>query len=243
MYPLEREDFFMPTIDPEKKKAKQARADAKRAGRTRNFATVVYPESAPADWMERLEQCHVPALVSPLHDKDTNPSGEPKKPHYHVMLMFESPTNYENKVAPIFAEIGAVGRETVNSARGYARYMCHLDNPEKAQYCPSEVRCMSGANFYAITNLPTDDLKMLGEIFSYIQQNEIYSLAELMDLTQVHHPEWFSMIAMSRCYVVDKFIKSLTWERETGHVRAADRQIVASDRNIETGDQDTGDVI
>ena len=122
----------MPTTDPEKKKAKQARADAKRAGRTRNFATVVYPESAPADWMERLDQHHIAALVSPLHDKDKNPSGEPKKAHYHVLLMFESPADYESKVAPIFAEIGGVGRETVGSARGYARYLCHLDNPEKA---------------------------------------------------------------------------------------------------------------
>ena len=98
--------------------------------------------------MERLDQCHVAALVSPLHDRDTNPSGEPKKPHYHVLLMFESPADYESKVAPIFAEIGAVGRETVNSARGYARYLCHLDNPEKAQYSPSEVRCMGGANLF-----------------------------------------------------------------------------------------------
>ena len=48
------EDFFMPIKDPEKKRAAQKRADEKRAGRTRNFATVVYPESAPADWMDRL---------------------------------------------------------------------------------------------------------------------------------------------------------------------------------------------
>lgn len=221
----------MPTKDPEKKKAKQARADAKRAGRTRNFATVVYPDSAPADWMERLDQLHIAALVSPLHDKDKNPSGEPKKAHYHVLLMFESPTDYENKVAPIFAEIGGVGRETVGSARGYARYLCHLDNPEKAPYSPSEVRSMGGADFYAVTNLPTDDLKMLGEVFSFIQEQGIYSLAELLTVSQIHHPEWFSMIAMSRCYVVDKFIKSLAWEQETGYVRVADRQSAACDQD------------
>lgn len=226
----------MPTKDPEKIKAKNAKYDAKRAGRTRNFATVVYPESAPADWMERLDQYHIAALVSPLHDKDINPSGEPKKPHYHVLLMFESPADYENKVAPIFAEIGGVGRETVSSARGYARYLCHLDNPEKAQYSPSEVRCMGGADFYAVTNLPTDDLKMLGEVFTFIQEQGIYSLAELLTISQIHHPEWFSMIAMSRCYVVDKFIKSLAWERETGYVRAADRQPAACD-------PDTGEVL
>lgn len=226
----------MPIKDPEKKKAAQKRADEKRAGRTRNFATVVYPESAPADWMERLDQYHIAALVSPLHDKDTNPSGEPKKPHYHVLLMFESPADYESKVAPIFAEIGGVGRETVSSARGYARYLCHLDNPEKAQYSPSEVRCMGGADFYAVTNLPTDDLKMLGEVFTFIQEQGIYSLAELLTISRIHHPEWFSMITMSRCYVVDKFIKSLAWERETGYVRAADRQLAACD-------QDTGEVL
>ena len=44
-------------------------------------------------------------------------------------------------------------------------------------------------------------------------------MAELLTISQIHHPEWFSMIAMSRCYVVDKFIKSLAWERENGYVR------------------------
>ena len=95
---------------------------------------------------------------------------------------------------------------------------------------------MGGADFYAVTNLPTDDLKMLGEVFTFIQEQEIYSLAELLTISQIHHPEWFSMIAMSRCYVVDKFIKSLAWERENGYVRAADRQPAACD-------QDTGEVL
>lgn len=224
----------MPIKDPEKKKQAQKRADAKRTGRTRNFATVVYPESAPVDWMDKLDELHIAALISPLHDKDTNPSGEPKKPHYHVLVIFEGPKDFETQVKPIFAEIGGVGRETVNSLRGYARYLCHLDNPEKAQYSPSDVRCMGGADFYAITNLPTDDIKLLGEIFAYIQENEIYSLAELLTVSQICHPEWFSMIAMSRCYVVDKFIKSLEWERQTGYVRSADRL---------KADKETGEVI
>lgn len=70
-----------------------------RDQRTRNFATVVYPESAPSDWIDKLDQLHVAALISPLHDKDTNPSGEPKKPHYHVLLMFEGKKDYENRLS------------------------------------------------------------------------------------------------------------------------------------------------
>lgn len=225
----------MPIKNSEKKKEAQKRADEKRAGRTRNFATVVYPESAPPDWIDLLDELHIAALISPLHDKDTNPNGEQKKPHYHVLLMFESPVDFESKVKPIFEKIGSVGRESVNSCRGYARYLCHLDNPEKAQYEPSDVRCMGGADYYAITNLPTDNMKVLGEIFAYIQDNEIYSLAELISLSQIYHPEWFSLIAMSKCYVVDKFIKSLEWERSTGYIRKANRNPKC--------DEETGEVI
>ena len=66
----------MPYKDKEKEREAKRRYDKKRAGtRTRNFATVVYLESAPADWMEQLDQHHIAALVSPLHDKDKNPSG------------------------------------------------------------------------------------------------------------------------------------------------------------------------
>ncbi len=69
----------MPTKDPQKIKEKNARYDAKRAGRTRNFTTIVYPESAPENWMEILGELFIPSLVSPLHDRDTNPTGECKK--------------------------------------------------------------------------------------------------------------------------------------------------------------------
>lgn len=225
----------MPTKDPEKIKAKNAKYDAKRAGRTRNFATIVYPESAPADWMDKLTELHVTALISPLHDKDTNPSGEPKKPHYHVLVMFESPKDFESQVKPIFDEIGAVGRENVLSSRGYARYLCHLDNPEKAQYSPSEVHCMGGADYYGITQLPTDDVKILGEVMDYIRTNEIYSFAEFLEVSRLHRPEWFSLVALSKGWIVKEFIKSLAWEVETGYVRVGDRQ-----KKI---DKETGEIL
>lgn len=213
----------MPIKDPDKLKEARKRADEKRAGRTRNFATVVYPESAPADWKDQLDQLHVAALISPLHDQDTNPSGEQKKPHYHVLVMFEGPKDFELQVKPIFDAIGGVGRENVMSARGYARYLCHLDNPDKHQYNPADVQQFGGADYWGITQLPTDDMKMLLEIFNYIRDNAIYSLAEFIDLAGVYHPEWCSLVALSRGYIVDKYIKSLTWEQETGYVRSADR--------------------
>lgn len=216
----------MPIKDPEKKKAAQRRADAKRVGRTRNFATIIYPESAPENWREILDDLHVATLISPLHDQDKNPSGELKKPHYHVLMMWESPMNFDTQIAPIFEQIGAVGREQVNSARGYARYLCHLDNPEKHQYDMRDVTQLGGANYLAVIQLPTDDIQILQDVFAFINANEIYSFAEFLDIAAIHRPEWFNTVSMSRAYIVDKYIKSRTWERDTGYQRAIDRTCI-----------------
>ncbi len=101
--------------------------------RTRNFATVVYPESAPEEWQGILAEQFIPAFISPLHDKDLNPTGEEKKAHWHVVVMFEGKKSVE-QVTEIFNLIGGVGCDKVHSIRGYARYLCHLDNPDKAKY-------------------------------------------------------------------------------------------------------------
>ena len=44
--------------------------------RSKNWATVVYPESAPEQWKEILGDMKVEVLISPLHNKDVNPTGE-----------------------------------------------------------------------------------------------------------------------------------------------------------------------
>ena len=61
-----------------------------KVSKTRNYATIVYPESAPKNWKEKLEQCFVPSFISPLHKDDVNADGQPKKEHYHVMIMFDN---------------------------------------------------------------------------------------------------------------------------------------------------------
>ena len=37
--------------------------------KTRSYATVVYPDSAPENWVEILRDLKFNAIISPLHDK------------------------------------------------------------------------------------------------------------------------------------------------------------------------------
>lgn len=182
----------------------------KKDERARNFATVVYPDSAPSDWFEILSDQMIPAFVSPLHNVDVNPTGEVKKPHYHVIVMFEGKKSKE-QITEIFDLIGGVGLEVVKSMRGYARYLCHLDNPEKAQYKPDEVRSLCGADYLGIIGLPIDRYKAIGEMMDYISQEEIKSYAELLMISRLYHPDWFRVLCDNGTYVIKEFIKSYSW--------------------------------
>lgn len=178
--------------------------------RTRNFATVVYPESAPEDWQDILAGQFIPAFISPLHDKDINPGGEPKKPHYHVMIMFEGVKTKEQAEA-IFKLIGGVGCEVVNSMRGYGRYLCHLDNPEKAQYKQEDVRCLSGADYIAVIGLVLDKYKAIGEMIDFCQLNDIVSYSDLLEYCRSERFDWFRVLCDNGTVVMKEYLKSKSW--------------------------------
>lgn len=179
-------------------------------GRTRNYATVVYPESAPSEWQEILSQQFVPAFISPLHDQDVNPTGEPKKAHYHVLIMFDS-VKTKDQAEAIFKLIGGVGCEVVQSIRGYARYLCHLDNPEKAQYKQESVRSLCGADYSATIGLVTDKYKAIGEMIDYCKDNNIVSYSDLLEYCRMERFDWFRVLCDNGTVVMKEYLKSKSW--------------------------------
>lgn len=179
-------------------------------GRTRNFASILYPDSAPDNWYSLLSAELVPAFISPLHSLDINPTGEAKKPHFHILLMFEGVKTID-QARCIFDKIGAVGCEKVNSLRGYARYLCHLDNPEKAQYDSSEVLSLCGADYSEIISLNSDRYKLLGELIDFCELNDIQSFSELVVYSRVHRPDWFRLLADNSSVFVSQYLKSRSW--------------------------------
>ena len=191
-------------------------------GRTRNYASVVYPESAPENWQEILADLKVPAFISPLHDSDTNVTGEKKKDHFHVMLVFEG-VKTSDQAKEIFSQIGGVGCEAVKSLRGYARYLCHLDNPEKAQYSVDDVRSFCGADYFGTISLVIDKYVALGEIMDYCDDNHITSYRDLMVYCRRNRPDWFRVLCDNGTFVIMNYLKSIKWgvitvDKDTGEV-------------------------
>lgn len=179
--------------------------------KSRGWLTVCYPESAPVDWVERLAQAGVMALISPLHKDDVNADGETKKPHYHVILLWEGPTTYSN-AKEFVALIGGVGCIAMATLRGAARYLCHLDNPEKAQYDPADVRSLGGLDYQEIIASASDDLLALYEIFDYIEEHKITSFRQLVYYCRYERTDWARVILTSQRENVWKYLRSMEYD-------------------------------
>lgn len=189
----------------------------------RNYACIVYPESAPENWKDILSGYLVPAFISPLHEDDVNPTGEPKKPHYHVILMFQGKKTF-NHVKELFETFGGVGCEVVNSIRGYARYLCHLDNPEKAQYDPSKVCCICGSDYMTTIGLATDKYVALGEMMDFCDTNKVVSFFALAKYARSHRPDWHRILCDSGSIFMREYLRSMQWSIENNQCEIIDQE-------------------
>lgn len=183
----------------------------KSTRRVRSWATVVYPESAPENWMQLLGEKCIPVMISPLHDLDLNPTGEAKKPHYHVLFVFEG-VKSRDQVMEFVSLIAGVGLEPVGSTRGYARYLCHLDNPEKAQYRPQDVKCYGGADYMSIIGLAIDKYVAIGEMMDFCDSNGIRSYSILMRYARDQRMDWFRILCDCGTMVIKEYLKSRSWD-------------------------------
>lgn len=177
--------------------------------RTRNWTFVVYPESAPEDWREIIDDLHVPWIESPLHDKDVNPDGEIKKPHWHVMIMFSSNKSY-NQIREITMKLRSPNPQKVANAKGMVRYFAHLDNPEKFQYDKTEIIEHAGADvspYLAVTS--AERYELIREMMSFVKEKKIIEMKDLLDYAMNERfDDWFPLLCDNSAYIMDSYIKS-----------------------------------
>lgn len=175
--------------------------------RTRNFATVIYLDSAPVNWLDILSGSLVPSFISPLHtDSD--------KEHFHVLVMFDS-VKTPDQARELFQSFGGVGCEAVNSLRAYARYLCHLDERDKPKYDISDVVSLGGADYHKVITLPADRYSAISEMMDYVYDHNVISYAALMRYARDNQPDWFRSLCDSSSMVMREYIKSLAWERSS----------------------------
>ena len=195
--------------------------DKRPQKRVRAWAFVEYPDSAPANWEQIIDENHIPWCRSPLHDQDINPGGEPKKPHWHVILNFEGVKTYE-QVCAITQSVNGTIPQPIDSIKGYVRYLAHLDNPEKAQYNKGDIKVFGGMDVEDyLANTKTAELAVQKEMIQYIIDQDITEYEDLVIYAMYNSDTWFESLANKSTYFINAFIKSRRSRKE--HEAATDR--------------------
>lgn len=216
----------MPYKDPDKQREAQRKYEEKRKGKRHKLWTwIMYDESSP-DWHDGLESLHVPCVISPVHNRDLwtkfderrNPkckAGTPKKDHRHGMGEWEQPITYEEFMqAMAEAHISTTSVKWVRSCRAMARYLTHMDSPEKARYNDAEVTELSGACWAEMCEREEDVHAILRAMREFVVVNEVMDLWQFQVWTDAQEDLTWSRTLDARVYGMEKFIKSFRAWRE-----------------------------
>lgn len=190
-------------------------AENKQDKRTRNWAMIVYPESAPEDWREILDDLHIPWIASPLHDKDVNPDGTKKKPHWHVILTFENKKSF-HQIKAIADKLNAPIPQACESLRGYVRYLVHTDNPEKYQYSKADIENHGVADIEKYFQNTASIRTILKALTRHICDEEVTNYADLIEYAMAKGDDWFD-VASSHTIYFGALLKS-EWQKQQNQV-------------------------
>lgn len=197
----------------------QQRADEKRKGqRTRNWTVIAYPDDLPDDWQLMIDELLVKWVCSPFHNMDVNADGSPKKPHYHLLMMFDvvkSKTQVQTMFGDLFGTndggsvIGIATPQTVTDRTALVRYMAHLDNPSKFQYDVAEIVGHCGADpLELLRHSATETRQMVVAMEEYIDEHGIVELVDFARMIRYDHPEWHDMLSTKMTLYFNAYIRS-----------------------------------
>ena len=190
----------------------------KKDVKKRNWWFVLYPESAPPDWRDRLRATGLPIAISPLHDKDVYDNGEqagqPKKPHHHVILAYPGPTTYSVVCKLVQGELGQPIPQPLEAIRGGYRYLSHADNPEKYQYDAKDIETLNGFNILDYVDMTAAEaVAMNKELVSLIMELGFADYCDFIEYLLFNGTDVQYEYAISHTLFFTAYLKS-RWQRE-----------------------------
>lgn len=172
------------------------------------WAFLIYQESAPENYLEVLEDLHIPFVLSPWHDKDVNKqTREFKKSHKHGALFFDSLKSYSQVSELLTEKLNSPAHvEIVMSPKGMYDYFTHAENPDKTLYDVNEIE--SGCGFELEKFLIEQASgTFLNEVIDLIEENEITEFEELVKFARKNNYLLLSLV-IDKTFFFSKFLDS-----------------------------------
>ncbi len=195
--------------------------------KSKYFCCMLYPDSATYDVdniIKALAEEHLSFALSPIHDRDLEDDGSPKKAHFHLLLAYTSATTLNN-IRGWFNVCGLPESE-LHSVRicasgvGYYRYLTHKDNPEKAQYDDKYIRVFNDYDevFKKFSITESDKIDKLVRIFQIVDELNTISFHNLIQYLMLNERDLFKMLTSSSALAicVKEYQRSLEYDLKNG---------------------------
>lgn len=193
----------------------------------RTWAFVIYPESLPGNYEDIILNTGLPMAISPLHDKDLDPTGEVKKPHYHVIVYYENATTFNNVKQNVTDKLNGTIPIKLESMRGMYRYHIHIDNPEKYQYDDRDRKFYNGFDIDMAQKLTKTEInKIIRVINDLIRTTNIFEYSDLID--NLDESDNIQLLEIAQQYVsyFVSYLNSRRYKREQAYKKEQEKSLL-----------------
>lgn len=211
---------------------------------------IVYPESAPEEWLTRLRSTGMQIAVSPIHDKDKwehdSPEkeivdtetgevirvakgmlykkGDPKKEHLHIIVKTDTRVSWQEINRMIRPITNGPLMQKCNSLKGAYEYFIHLNNPERYQYDRDEIQTF---NDYCNEPNRKEQMEMLQAIIQECIDQNITDYADLMRRYRDSY-EYLNIISI-KGYALKQLTDSLWKQAHPDYVKTINARIIGQE--------------
>lgn len=235
----------MPFKDPDRQRNAKAayqkkyreKQSSERGNPYKCWSLLFYQDSAPAEWKEHLSQMHLKIWVSPVHDRDVwtvldekknklHVAGTPKKPHYHLVVEYPTPHYMDQVVSDFMFLNGSHYIIHVQSLISMVRYLCHQDDPEKAQYNIDDISVFGGAELDLVSQIGSYERHdALMAMRRFIRERKITHFSVFYDYCDEHERTWSRLLDDNSSYVIEKYIKAYAYHLKEEALTLSDRKL------------------
>ena len=195
------------------------------------WCAIVYPESVPPNWIDKLRAKGYAIAISPLHDKDTwnhdSPAmvnaetgelipvgaryktGDRKKAHWHIIIISEVKVHFReiNKEIQDITHCPYV--QKCRSLKNSYEYFLHINAPEKYQgYDKNEIQTY---NNFRIEPNKFEQAEIYGEAIETIIEKQFTDWTEVIKFYK-NSPEYI-LVLTNKPSVVTETLK-VNWRRK-----------------------------
>lgn len=221
-----------------------AKGDFRLKTHSRWWRAIVYPDSAPPHWIDRLKSMGYKVAISPLHDKDTwnhdspmmtDPEtgeviakghfykmGDRKKAHWHIIVMVDVSIGYTEMNNELQKICHCPYIQRCTSPKGAYEYFLHINDPDKYQgYFKDDIQTYNG---FQIELTKTDQIKLQQEMINIIDKHDV---TEWCDCVRLFNDDFeFSQVLSSRTTYFLSYVKSRYYKANPNQVKRSEVKVV-----------------